>query len=446
MEGSAHDYVHGEKQTTTTLEAALLASVLYYGRAALVELPDLSTNDFGLYAHRLIFEVCARLEADGIEVSLVTVGQELSRTEAFETFNYLPSDFPIRSQLLHHLRQLRRARALQRAVAHARAIASLEAEARPIDERLAEAQSFAQQIIAAGSTNNGDALISLSEIAEAEIAKLERIRSGEEKPDRLTVGIADADRLLYIEPGALVVIGGETSSGKSALCGQVAAHNARRGKPVIFVTSEMAHRQMLCRIVAALSGQPVATLINPKLAADAKLDSIYRSFADYPIFFQRSFPPRLEEARSAIRSAVARHGAKVAIIDYAQRLAELDDERREQAVAKIAHEAKNLALELGIVVVAAAQVNRAVGTRKDPRPLLSDLRESGRLEQDADCVIFTFQPERHGLRGTPELIVAKQRNGSTGVVKVSFHAETCTFGGFEPAPTGERAAGVNPKA
>ena len=83
--------------------------------------------------------------------------------------------------------------------------------------------------------------------------------------------------------------------------------------------------------------------------------------------------------------------------------------------------------KLGIVVVAAAQVNRQSAQRRDPRPILADLRGPGRLEQDANVVIFTYQPALHGKAGAPELIVAKQRNGKTGQVKVHFHAETCTF-------------------
>jgi replicative DNA helicase len=423
--------IHAEKQTTTILEAAILASVLNYGRAALVELPDLSTNDFGLHGHRLIFATCARLDAEGSPVDLVTVGQELLQTEAFETFNCLPGDFPVRAELTYYLRQLRRARTLQHMFAHARNIVALEGDPRPSQDRLAEAQQLAQKIIGANGGLEGDVLVPLSEIVDAEIQKLERFRAGEEKLERLAVGIAQVDRMLYVEPGDLVIIGGETSSGKSALCGQLAAYHAKSGKPVVFITSEMTHRQMLARIVAGLSGVPVARLVNPREAVNVQADEHYRNFADYPIFFQRKFPPRIGEAVAAIRMAVARHNVRLAVIDYAQRLAELDEDHQEQAIAKIAHESKNLALELGIVVVAAAQVNRQSVQRRDPRPVLADLRGSGRLEQDADTVVFTYQPSRHGKPGAPELIVAKQRNGKVGSVRVSFRAETCTFHDLE---------------
>jgi replicative DNA helicase len=431
MVGNGQAYVPGEKLTTVKLEATILASVIQYGRAALVELPDLSTDDFSLPTHRQIFTTCARLDADGVPVDLVTVGQELSHTDAFETFNYLPGDFPVRSQLAYYVRQLRRARSLQRVFACARNIAALESDPRSIEDRLADAQTLAQRMIGASAGADDDVLIPLSEIAETEIRKLDCIRRGEEDHERLTTGIVDLDRMLYVEPGDLVIVGGETSSGKSALCGQLAAHYAQTGKGVVFVTTEMTHRQMLARIVSSLTGVSVATLVNPREAANARAEEHYRTFAGCPIFFQRRFPPRISEAVAAIRVAVARHNVRLAVIDYAQRLAELDEERQEQAIARIAHESKNLALELGIVVVAAAQVNRQNAQRRDPRPILADLRGSGRLEQDADTVIFTYQPALHGKGGAPELIVAKQRNGKTGQVKVHFHAETCTFRDLE---------------
>jgi replicative DNA helicase len=425
--GNRQDYVPGEKRTTVKLESMILASLIHWGHAGLVELPDLSTENFSLPAHRQIFATCVCLDADGIPVDLVTVGQELAHTEVFETFNYLPGDFPARSQLPYYLRQLRRARSLQRVVAFARNVTALESDPRSIEDRLAEAQTLGQRMIGASGGADNDVLASLSEIAEAEIQKLGRIRSGEENHERLTTGIAEVDRLIHVEPGDLVIVGGETSNGKSALCGQLAAHYGKAGKGVVFVTSEMTHRQMLARIVSSLTGVPVATLVNPWKAVNVHAEEHYRSFAGYPIFFQRRFPPRIGEAVAAIRVAVTRHNARLAVIDYAQRLADLNEDRQEQAIAKIAHESKNLALELGLVVIAAAQVNRQSAQRRDPRPILADLRGSGRLEQDADTVIFTYQPARHGKSGAPELIVAKQRNGKIVTVKVSFDAETCTF-------------------
>lgn len=420
--------------TSQDLEREILAALLVYGRRALEQVPDLSTADFHLSAHRDVYGACARVLAEGLSVDHVTVGAELSgNSKAIGVLADVSlAEGIVPTQLPLYVRKLRTAASLRRAVSAAREIAALDSSRETPETRLAEAQRLAQRILESSSMQD-DSLVSLGEVARTEIAVLERIRAGKPEPDRLALGISDVDRLLSggFEPGSLVVIGGDTSSGKSSLCGQVAAEHARRGAPVVFVTSEMAHRQMLVRIVSGLSGMAVEKLINRRTAAEAKADGVFGRFGDLPLWFQRTFPPRIADAVAAIRTARARHGAKLAVIDYAQRLAEHDEDSQEQAIARIAHESKNLALELGIVVIAAAQVNRQIAHRPDPRPKLSDLRGSGRLEQDADVVLFTYQPARHGKPGSPEIIVAKNRNGRLGSVKVAFLGDTCTFRGLE---------------
>lgn len=417
--------------TTRELEREVLAGVLCYGRDALAIMPDFSTADLAEPVHREVFAACVRVDQDGLGVALTTVGAELSGNSPAIHILADIGPGPLLAQLPGYVRKLRTLAALRRATAAARKILALEKGAAPPEERLVDAQRLAQEILAGATSDASGPLVSFAEVADEEISRLDRIRAGEAPPERLQTCIADLDAMLYVQPGDQLVIAGETSSGKSSLCGQITAHEARRGRPVVFVTSEMTHRQMLIRIVSGLSGESVERLVNPKTAALAGADRQYRAFRGYPIHFQRKFPPRIEEASAAIRTAVARHGAKLAVIDYAQRLAEQDEENQERAIARIAHEAKNLALELGIVVIAAAQVNRQVSGRTDPRPKLSDLRGSGRLEQDADVVLFTYQPSRHGKPGDPEIIVSKQRNGRTGIVPVSFNAETCTFHGLE---------------
>lgn len=412
------------------LEQEVLATLLVHGRRAFDQVPDLATTDFAFPAHRDVFAASARLLSEGLVPDYATADAELEgNSPARRVIAELrPVDDLVPAMLPAYVRKLRTWRALSRAKQAAHEILALEESPnRSPADLLAEAQRVAQGILA--GTVQSDAIVSLREIADAEIGVLERIRAGDREPDRLDVGIPDLDRILYgFEPGSLVVIGGETSSGKSALCGQITAHHAQRKTAVVFVTSEMAHRQMLIRIVSGLSGMPIEKLINRRAAAEGNAGLVLKRFADLPIYFQRNFPPRIAEAVAAIRTAKARHGIGLAVIDYAQRLSEHDDDNQEQAIARITHESKNLALELGIVVIAAAQVNRQVSHRTDPRPKLADLRGSGRLEQDADVVLFTHQPARHGKSGDPEIIVAKNRNGRLGTVKVPFHGETCTFG------------------
>lgn len=416
------------------LEAEIIASVMADGRKALAMLPELSLGDFAYPEYRELLSACFALDQDDVAVNYATVQAALAgERDIGSRLGDLPEGLFL-GMLPGALRQLRELRALERAMAAAAKITSLgNGNGMLAQDRISEAQKLAQEIIACTASRSEDVLISLGEVAEREIEMLDRIEAGEKQPETITLGISSLDDVLYIEPGQLVVIGGETASGKSALCGQIAVYQAKQGTPVVFVTSEMHHRQMLVRICSTHSGASVANLTNPRFAAELRAQHLYRDISRFPLYFQRSFPPRIEEAVAAIRTGVAKHGAKLAVIDYAQRLASGDEENQERAIARIAHEAKNLALELGIVVIAAAQVNRQVSQRQgDFRPKLADLRGSGRLEQDADCVLFTYQPSRHGKEGHPEVIVAKQRNGKAGMpIPVSFHPETCTFHSLE---------------
>lgn len=415
------------------LERSVLNGVLCFGRQALEAIPLVTVEDFASPVHREIFTAALELDADGIAVELGSVYAHLGLNQpARSLVNEISSIAgPIPQQLKGLGSKLRSLSTLRRMNTLAREISSIQSRNGQSPEAMvAEGVKLARQIVE-GAAVTTSPTVSFSEIAEQEIARLERIQAGEKTPEGIRTGIGDLDLMFYgFEPGSLVIVAGETSSGKSGLCGQIAVREARRGHPVAFITSEMTHRQMLARMVAHLSGIPVEDLINPKRAAEVGAIAQYRSFGDLPIEFQRVFPPTLEQAATTIRYLAAEKGIRLAVIDYAQRLAQLDDENQEQAIAAIAHEAKNLALELNIVVLAAAQVNRQVSNRTDPRPKLADLRGSGRLEQDADTVLFIYQPGRHGQPGDPEIIVAKNRNGKTGPVTVTFRPDTCTFAGL----------------
>lgn len=420
---------------TNPLQIQILATLLVEGRRGMALVPDLSVSDFTSGPLRDVYAAMSRLEADGTEVSFPTVGAELAGNskaiQALAGFN----DPSIPSQLPTLAKQLKTAVAIgngAKLAARIKALAEAEQSIVNLGERLDEMQRLGTEIVQLGAfrAEGEDVLYSVREAADAEVRKLEKALMGESPPPPLKTGIPKLDKMVRLEGGMLFVIGGVTGSGKSSLCGTIASHLARDGYPVVFVTSEMTHREMLYRITAPISGTPISVLREADAALEASAIDAYAAIGDLPIYFQRHFPPRMDDAKAAIRTGVARHGAKVAIVDYAQRLAQADDDRHEQAIAAVARECKNLALELGILVIAAAQVNRQPAGRRDPRPLLSDLRGSGEIEQNADVVCFTHQPKNYGKTGGPQIIVAKQRNGATGEVDVFFNEQLCTFGSY----------------
>lgn len=396
-----------------------------YGAEAMHQMPELSAEHFSHPDARQVFQAAARVEAEGMRVDPASILYELGKNPSAAHYVHALGDAPLLSQLPAYASKLRVEHSFRQVIQSCRRIASLEKADTPTEQKLAEAQAVAQSILSGADT--AAPLISLSEVASAEIEFLSKVEAGESLPDRLETGIPDLDQKLYVEPGDLLIVAGDTSSGKSSVLGQICAWNAKeREKTGVFITSEMTHRQMLARITASLSRQPVADFINPRSAVNAEAGLLHGYYSRLPIWFQRHFPPRLEHMTAAIRTAVSK-GATLAFVDYAQRLADMDAESQERAVGKIAEAAKNLALELGITVIMAAQVNRQIANRNDPRPRLSDLRSSGKIEQEANAVVFTYQPKRYGKDGPSELIVAKQRNGPTGVVDTWFDDSSCTF-------------------
>ena len=412
-----------------TLERIILGTVLAYGSDALERVDILKPDDFSASAHGEIFRACVRLNREGMPVDIATVGAELSgNSAAIGALAQLDGTESLAS-LEGYAVEIRRLATIRAIGKCAQEIVYRSRELRSgTSATLNDLEQLITRLVTARS-NRDASVISLREIADEHLDMIDRVARGEPPPLRIRTGLRDVDRKLGggFDLGTLAVFGGATSSGKSSLAGQVAVYAATRNPPipVAFITAEMTHQQMLARFVAAETRVPVATILSPRAAEPHRgaIDQI----GNYPIFFQKTFPPTIEQAQATIRLLARREGVKLAVIDYVQHLASLDEEAHEREVARIIVAAKNLALELGIVVVACAQVNRQPSARADARPRLSDLRASGQLEQEGDYVVFTHQPELYGKMEPPEIIVAKQRNGPRGSVIARWDAIACRF-------------------
>jgi len=414
------------------LERTVLGTVLAFGAPALDCIPDLTTDDFSAPVHREIFAACARLQADGLPVDFPTVAAELAGNKpALAVLDGPPWDNL--ATLEGHAAEMRRLATIRAVVRQAQEIVAIgRGLAGGASATLSKLERCISRLTAVAAARDAS-VVSIGQIAADYLALVDRVGAGEPPPERVGTGLDDLDRLIGggFEAGALAVVAGTTSSGKSSLAGQIATYAASRtpAVPVAFITSEMTHVQMLARLVAAECGVPVATILSPRESA-AHRDEI-RQIGRLPIWFQRVFPPNLDQTQATIRYLVRHQGARLAVIDYVQRLVSLDDDSQERETARVIAAAKNLALELGIVVVACAQVNRQSATRKDIRPKLSDLRGSGRLEQEGDYVLFVHRPELYGKKDPPMIIVAKNRNGPRGRVEVRWEGDACRFAAAE---------------
>lgn len=257
--------------------------------------------------------------------------------------------------------------------------------------------------------------------------------------DRLvgvSTGLVDLDRSLGgLKPGSLYVIAGRPGMGKSALAQQFAHACGKSGKRVEFFSLEMPADELGERMLSAATG------INGRSFASGehygnRWDLIQTGAAElsrYPIEFPKSLTFTVETIRRVARRSHTKHrGLGCVVVDYLQLVSSAEKgSNREQEVAAISRGLKLLAMELHVPVVAVAQLNRQAEARADKRPLLSDLRESGAIEQDADAVLLLYRDEYYNQnsekKNVCEIIVAKQRGGPTGTVAALFIKESTSF-------------------
>ncbi len=254
-------------------------------------------------------------------------------------------------------------------------------------------------------------------------------------------GFYELDELLGgFQKSDLIVLAARPSMGKTALALTLARNAAIDHKvPVGIFSLEMATMQLIIRMICAEARINAHLVRTGKLphSDGSKLSKTVHKLTDAPVYVDDSPAQSVLEIRAKARRLKAEKNVGMIIIDYLQLMSGPQrTESREREISHISRSLKSLAKELNIPVIALSQLNRAVETRTDKRPQLSDLRESGSIEQDADVVIFLNRPEYYGIEkdengestaGVTEVIIGKQRNGPTGMIKLAFIKEYARF-------------------
>lgn len=250
-------------------------------------------------------------------------------------------------------------------------------------------------------------------------------------------GFQNLDELVSsgFRPGSFIILGARPSMGKTAFSLALALNAGLNKKSVAFFSLEMSTQELCSRMLCSV-GKINSQRLNSGLLSEAdkqRLQNSYKSISDAKIFIDDTGDLTVAEIRAKLRLAEKRHGKiDLVIIDYLQLI--VCSERKEnkvQEVSEISRQLKNLAKDFECPIIALSQLSRAVENRADKRPLLSDLRESGSIEQDADIVMFLYRDEYYNHwsedRGVAEVIVGKNRNGPVGTVKLLFEKETGCF-------------------
>jgi replicative DNA helicase len=285
-----------------------------------------------------------------------------------------------------------------------------------------------------------DAVVDLA-LARADAAEL---RGG--GLSGLSTGHVDLDeRLRGMEHSQLVVVGARPSMGKTAFGLGIVLANARAGVPTLFCSLEMSRDEIGARLLAMEAGVSVDEQRSGRLtvAQWTRLHEARDRLATFPLVVDDRSGPTLSEIRLVAKAMRSKQGLGLLVLDYLQLVAGRSEDRREIQIRETAEGLKAIAKDLECVVVAAAQLNRGVEAREDKRPLLSDLRESGGIEQAADVVMFIYRDEYYhpasADAGTAEILIRKNRSGPIGAVRLAFLPTLARFADLSFAHSGERS-------
>jgi replicative DNA helicase len=300
-----------------------------------------------------------------------------------------------------------------------------------LDDLLDEAE---RQVFSATQTKDqGEGLVKVSRLVKN---TLDLIHGG--RKDTVTTGFAALDAMLGgFMPGELTVLAARPSMGKSALAFQVAMNVAIDHRtPVAIFSLEMPREQCVMRLLSNRSGVNLEYLVQGRADKISEVDAASLRVAgdeleNAPLFIDSSGSLNIFELRAKARRLKAKHGVALIVVDYLQLMVG-DGDNRAQEVGSISRGLKRLAGELGVPILALAQLNRAVESREDRRPRLFDLRDSGEIEQDADVVLFLYRDSyykgEHIVDPTKaEVIISKQRNGPLGKLSLHFDSKRTRF-------------------
>ena len=417
-------------------ECSVLGSVII--DSASIDRINLAPEDFEFSAHATIYRAILSMVGKNEPVDVVTVAEKLEAIGQLERcggLSYLAelvSSTPSSSNVQHYAKSVRQASVRRTLSAAANEIAEM---ANSKSDDVASILEFAQQrIMAIGERATTREPAKVMDIARDRINILETIYGGND--DGLSTGLVDLDdRLGKVRPGDVCVIAGRPGMGKSAFAMQIAESIATSsGKPALFFSLEMSAGQLVDRIMSS-SGR-----VNLKKFRTASFDdhdwsglaSAIGVIHDMPVWID-DHSNTIQQIMSVMRQFKRKYGLGVVVIDYLQ-LVTAEADSREQEVAKISRTLKLAAKSLGIAVIALSQLNRKLEDRGDKRPVMSDLRESGSVEQDADSILMLYRDEVYNndttQKGICEVIIRKNRHGETGTVPTVFRADLVRFESF----------------
>jgi replicative DNA helicase len=422
-------------------EMAVLGSMLMDEDAISVSAEVLSSDTFYKDTHKKIFEAILGLYNTNKAVDLITLTDELKRLGALDEIGgvsfltALANSVPTAANINHYVNIVKEKSILRTLINNSTRIISMCYES---EGNINEVVDNAERLVFEVSDRKSQGTyLHLKEIVKDSIETIDKLYQKKEHVTGVPTGYIDFDiKTAGLQPSDLIVIAGRPSMGKSALALGIAEYaGVVQRIPLAMFSLEMSKEQLVQRMLCSHAKVDAHKVRTGYLATSdwPRLTAAAGKLSEAPIFIDDSPAISVMELRAKARRLKAHHDIQMIVLDYMQlmRGSTMSAESRQQEISEISRSLKALARELSVPVVAISQLSRAVESRTDHRPQLSDLRESGAIEQDADVVVLILREEYYNPtpdnQGMAEVIIAKQRNGPVGTLKLAFIKEYTRF-------------------
>ena len=421
-------------------EQSVLGAMLIDQEAVIKTIEVLQPQDFYRDANGRIFEAIVSLFDRSEPVDLITLSEELRQTGMLDQVggvSYvagLANSVPTSANVEHYARIVEEKSLLRRLINVSTRIAQLGYEGEEEVEALIDRAE--QMVFELAQRKTHSAFMPFKTVLMQTFDRIEYLYRHKGETTGVPSGFSELDKMTSgFQPSDLIILAARPSMGKTAFCLNIAQNAAIRKKlPIAIFSLEMSREQLVTRILcgeAMVDQQKVRT---GQLEDEdwQKLSHAAAPLAQAPLFIDDSAGISVVEMRAKCRRLKTEHGLSMIVIDYLQLMqGGRKTENRQQEISEISRSLKSLARELQVPVIALSQLSRAVESRQDKKPMMSDLRESGSLEQDADLVMFIYRDEYYNpdtdRRSRADIIIAKQRNGPVGSVELGFVREYTKF-------------------
>jgi len=427
-------------------ERCVLGAILIHSDAFNQAAELITPDDFYRDAHRRVFDKMIALNERAEAIDLVTLKDELGRSGDLDAvggpayISGLVDGVPRSTHVEYYARIVKEKATLRNLIFSAnRILDTAYAAENEADTLLDQAE---QAIFAIADANIHTGFVPLRDLVQGSFASIEKLQEQKDQVTGVPTGFVDLDRMTSgFQRSDLIIIAARPSMGKTAFVLNIAQYlGVKTDMTIGFFSLEMSKEQLFMRMLTT-----EASIDSHKFRGGflgerdyGELSAALGRLSDAKVFIDDSASIGVLEMRAKSRRLMSEHGLHLIIVDYIQLMQGRGRfDNRQQELAAISRSLKGLAKELNVPVVALSQLSRAPEGRADRRPLLSDLRDSGALEQDADLVTFIYREEQYDPRpeneNLAEIIIGKQRNGPTGIVKLAFLKQYTKFANLSTA-------------